>query len=552
MSGTGSAIDGEVAFGLFWQVEPEGNVKMHHAGLIKFLRSQGFFWLKTDDTKRLCREVNRVVEEADITDITNFVYKFIESDKVPDKIEYGVEKRMLLNCMAKGIVNYINFPKLRLLPIKELQFHFDTKEACFFYFNNGVVRITEHDITLDGYSSLKQCVWKRQRRPYSFTLLKPDESQGEFETFCFRVCNEDNKRFEGLQTVIGYLLHRYWHASQPVIPCLLDETTIGTEQAEGGTGKTLICQALGFVRNMVDIDGKTFNPEGSFAYQRVNMDSEILFVDDLDRRVSFESWFSVVTTGLEINQKNKPAFKIQRERTPKIVITSNFPIKSVAGRSTERRKVEFECSQHYGTVKPADEFGHEFFTEWDAAEFNRMFNFFARCVQSYLKNSIITPPSANYGLRQLISTISVDLKEFLDEKMSTRTSDMFNKKDLYSEFLSSYPGQKQFYPSPHRFTLKVHRYLQYHNVQFVEVPANKKTIIEVTDWGDIPVVSDDAVETETYKTLSDTAHDYQVVDTPAATVNTTNGRVMSFAEAMGEVNTSDKKDEPGTTAEPVK
>jgi hypothetical protein len=128
---------------------------------------------------------------------------------------------------------------------------------------------------------------------------------------------------------------------------------------------------------------------------------------------------------------------------------------------------------------------------------------------------------------------------------------MFNKKDLYNEFLNSYKGQVKFYPSPNKFTLKVHKYLQYHNVQFAEVPANKKTIIEVTDWGDMPVVSDDGVESETYKTLSDTTHHYKVVDTVTSNVRETGGQIMSFAEAMGEVNPTDKKDEPRATAEPA-
>lgn len=549
MNDKNSAIGGETTFGLFWQVTPSRDVGIHHAGLIKFLRSQGFFWLKTEDTKRLCREINRVVEEVDITDITNFVYRFIMSDKVPDALGYDVQKKELLNLVARGIEKYINFPKLRLLPIKELPFHFDKKDACYFYFSNGVVQITQHDITMDGYAALKECVWKRQRKPHNYTLLKSDEPPGEFETFCFRVCNEDAERFEGLKTVLGYMLHRYWRASHPVIPCFLDESTLGTEEAMGGSGKTLICQALGFVRNVVDIDGKSFDPQGSFAYQRVNMDTEILFVDDLDRRTSFESWFSVVTTGLEINQKNKPAFKIPRAKTPKIVITSNFPIRSIAGRSTERRKVEFECSQHYGEVKPSDEFGHEFFIDWDAAEFNRMFNFFARCVQAYLTTGIKIPPSANYGLRQLISAISIDLKEFLDDKMCMRTDGTFNKKDLYTEFLTSYPGQRSYFPSPHRFTAKVHKYLQYYNVRFVETPANKKSIIQILNWGDMPYVSDDAGETETYKTLSDTPHDYKVVSTPVSPVKQTSGQEMSFAEAMGMDNSTGVKDGHTGTAE---
>ncbi|MGP8217460.1 MAG: hypothetical protein ACLQQ4_17970 [Bacteroidia bacterium] len=543
-------LEGEVVFGPFWQVAPDNEISIYHEGLNRFLAERGFFYLKADGAKRLCRMEGKLVEECDIADVTRCVYDFINSASVPEILAYTAKKKDLVNKFVRGIDNYINYPKLRLLPIKELKFHCDNKEESFFYFKNGVVRVTKDGISTGNYTGLNDYLWKRKIKPHSFTLLDSNAAAGEFETFCYRVCNKDEKRFESLKTIVGYLLHRYWHASNPVIPCFLDETSLGTDQAMGGTGKTLICQALQYARNLVDVDGKSFDPHGSFAFQRVNMDSEILFVDDLDRKTSFESWFSIASTGIDVNQKNKPAFRIPKEKMFKIVITSNFPIRSIPGRSTERRKVEFECSSYYGEVKPSDEFGHEFFTDWGDDQFNSMFNFLARCVQAYLDKGIIRYKSENYELRQLDSYINKDVMQFLNEKFFSRATDKFIKKDLYHEFLQNYPGQRQYHPSSNGFIMKVHMYLDHFKVQYTEIPANKKTVIEILDWGNLPDADGDAVATDNHKTLSDTPHNYSVVNTPATHSNVPGGQTMTLAEAMGGGKTN--TDASGTTPEPPK
>ncbi len=393
---------------------------------------------------------------------------------------YGFEKNHLINVLVRGIDKYINVPKLRLLGIKEISFHYDTKKESFFYFKNGVVKVTADGINLMDYKELDGFIWMKQVKPYDINLLGVGVSLGDFKEFCFRVCNKDEKRFEALQTIIGYILHRYWSPSLTVVPCFLDETINGTEEAQGGTGKTTICLALGLIRNMIDIDGKDFKPGGDFRFQRLDLDTEIMFIDDLDRHTSFEFCFSIVSAGLEVNQKNKAAFKIPKERTPKIIISSNFPVKCIAGNSSERRKVEFEVSSYYGSaLKPMQEFGREFFQEWNNEDFNHMFNFFINCTQLYLKKGIIQPPQINAALRKLIGELGgSDLKDFLDEKVLSG-AEKWNKKDLYDDFVKSHYGLQKYYPSQNKFMMKVHKYLKYRGIAYEEKPANTKRVIHV-------------------------------------------------------------------------
>ncbi|MGB3947788.1 MAG: hypothetical protein WBM13_07375 [Bacteroidia bacterium] len=531
----GGTVHEEVIFMYFWQITPDGKLSIHHEGLLDFIRGRGFCWMSFNGTKRLVKVEGKIIADADITDINNCVYRFINTDTVPEKLGYGATKKDLLNLFTRGIDNYINVPKLRLLPIRTLPIHRDTKTSSFFYCKNDVVQITADSMTTIGYNTLDGYVWKEQIKQHNFQLLHADQ-KGDFETFAYRICDKNDTKFESLQTILGYLLHRHWPASNPIIPCFLDETVVGDEEAQGGTGKSLLCYALSYIRSMVDVDGKNFKAGTNFAFQRVTQHTELLFVDDLHRGAVFEDWFAIATGGIEVNQKFKAAFRIERAYSPKIVLTSNFPIRTIAGFSGERRKLEFEVGKYYGKHRqPKDEFDKEFFQGWDENDYNQMLNFFARCVQKYLAVGIIEPPSVNGELRKLITELGgSDLLMFLDEKIGLRVKSGFVKQDLYEEFLKANPGQNKYYPSRNRFILKLHKYLAYHGIQYTEMPKNTKARIEITNWGDIPepeptdenmedmpMQGDDeddlpmAGDVEDPTTLSNVAHTYTVIETPS-------------------------------------
>ena len=504
----------ELVFNHFYCIDPKGKVSIHHEGLIEFFRDRGFCWLNTNDSKQLVQMQGNIAAEKDITDVVNSTYEFIWSDLIPENLGNGAKKKDLLNLFVRGIANYINESKLRLLPIVNLKQHRDSPTTSYFYCKDDVVKITADDISISGYTSLDGYVWQDQIKPLGFTLLNPNTDKGDFEKFAYHICDKSDKKFESLQTVIGYILHRYWTASTPIIPCLLDETVVGNEEAQGGTGKTLLCQGFSYVRSMVGVDGKNFKASTNFAFQRVSQGTELLFVDDLPRYAVFEDWFSIVSTGLEVNKKFKGSFKIEREYSPKIILTSNFPIRSIAGYSTERRKLEMEIGTHYGPhLKPTDEFGKEFFQGWDNTEFNKMLNFFARCTQKYLKHGLIEPPSINAKLRKLIMELgSEDLLQFLDEKVYLRNTARFHKRDMYDEFLKSNPGQKKYYPSQNRFIRRVHKYLDHRNITYKETPAATRKVIEIIEWGDVSATDDSAIEVEEKaNSLANTPHKYTTI-----------------------------------------
>ena len=202
------------------------------------------------------------------------------------------------------------------------------------------------------------------------------------------------------------------HKNQSFCPAVILNDEIISDNPEGGTGKGLFMNALGHMKKVVTIDGKSFNFEKSFAYQLVSADTQILVFDDVKKNFDFERLFSVVTEGLTLEKKNKDAIKIPFEKSPKIAITTNYAIKG-AGNSFARRKWELELHQHYSkTYTPLTEFDRLMFggirTRTAVCKFD---NYMIRCLQLYMGEGLMESKFVNLKVRQLSAETCHDFIE---------------------------------------------------------------------------------------------------------------------------------------------
>src|SRR5699024_4305636 len=111
------------------------------------------------------------------------------------------------------------------------------------------------------------------------------------------------------------------------------------------------------------LDGKTFDDKKSFPYQTVSTDTQVLVFDDVKKNWDFESKFSIVTEGITLERKNKDAIKLSVEQSQKMVISTNYVIRSEEN-SHDRRRNEIEIAQYYGANKtPYDDFGRQHFDD---------------------------------------------------------------------------------------------------------------------------------------------------------------------------------------------
>ena len=98
---------------------------------------------------------------------------------------------------------------------------------------------------------------------------------------------------------------------------------------DGGTGKSLLANSISKIRETAQEDGKNFDPTKSFAFQQVNADTKILFIDDLKQGFNFERVFPLISEGLQIEKKYQDRYTIPFEKSPKTNAARATPITTI-------------------------------------------------------------------------------------------------------------------------------------------------------------------------------------------------------------------------------
>ncbi len=420
----------------FWRNE-DGKIKISHSMLIEFLNQNGDRKLKVSNGKFiLVKQEGKFIKETNEGEIIDFIISFIKKIK-----DYG-----LLEVFIKGIGNYISIKKLGLLNAIELVDDKDLKDASRFYFRNTIVEVYQDRVDLIGYDKLEKTIWWDRLLNGNFEKVD-DISVGQFYNFCWNISGKENERFNSLCSILGYLLHRNRERGEQVAITFYDEN-MGNGTAEGRTGKTLLSQALSQVREVIKINGKEYKSNANFKNQRIGLSTDVVVYDDLNKNVSFEDFYSQVTTGIEVEQKRKDSYYIDFKNTPKWMITSNYYIKGPGGSSDRGRRIEFYLANHYSDVyTPEQEFGNRFFDDsWSAEEWNLFYGFLIHCIQIYLQNGLI-----RYEFKNQLSLISRTSKEFVDfAERHFKTNKTYDKREIENQFNTENEGMSAI--SAHKFS----------------------------------------------------------------------------------------------------
>ena len=111
------------------------------------------------------------------------------------------------------------------------------------------------------------------------------------------------------------------------------------------------------------VDGKNFKVDKNFAFQRVDLDTRILAIEDTRKNVDFEGFYAIITEGITVEKKNKDELFIPYKDSPKVMFTTNYTLPS-SGNHAKRRQKVLEFAPYFGLDKtPEDEFGHKLFDD---------------------------------------------------------------------------------------------------------------------------------------------------------------------------------------------
>jgi len=415
----------------FWTKSDKGVVNIVHYLFKEFLEDNGFYKFAPEGSKSFIfvKVTNNLIDHTNEEEIKDCVLNYLETIGDLQVYNYFADK-----------TRFFKEDFLNLLSPVDVYFVSDTKDAAYLYYRNCAVKITKDTKTIIDYIDLGGYVWSDHVIDRDFVMC--DVIDCDFRKFVGNISGNIEKNITSLESTIGYLMHGYKNFSYSPAVILNDENI--TPNPEGGTGKGLFMNALGQMKKLVVIDGKSFNFERSFAYQLVSADTQILCFDDVKKHFDFERLFSVVTEGLTLEKKNKDAIKIPFSKSPKIAITTNYVIKG-EGSSFERRRFELEFKQHYSQFHtPFMEFKKLFFGDWDENEWCQFDNYMINNLMFYLDKGLVKCDAKNSKIKKLIAATNADFIEWCgliddvpNDKLKPNT--LIPKQDLYLDFVKEYP-----------------------------------------------------------------------------------------------------------------
>jgi hypothetical protein len=439
----------------FWFYDDKGKIKLNPYAFKIWLEQNNFmkFYPSKSKTFTFIRKEQNFIEETNDKLIKDYVLKELLDNK-----EYGLQP---FNMMAMN-TKFFTPEFLSYLESADITIKQDTQTEAYLYFQNCALKITKDKVIEIDYLNLDGYVWKNQiiDRPYK----KEDHHPSVFREFIWLVSGRNKLKYNTFKSVIGYLLHTFKTSANNKAIIFNDETI--SENPNGGSGKGLFWNAISKLKKVSMIDGKTFEFSKTFPYQTVSTDCQLLVFDDVKKNFSFESLFSIITEGITLEYKGQDAIKIPIEKSPKLLITTNYTVGGVGG-SFDRRKFEIEFSSYFGAHNtPLDHFNHLLFDDWNEEEWSRFDSYMVNCLQYYLQHGLVEYEFGNLVTRKFIKETSFEFYEWTKEG-AIKVNERSTKGKIYEDFTNEFPDYKK-YLSQKRFKKWLELYATFIDAEYKE------------------------------------------------------------------------------------
>lgn len=450
----------------FWGFNKKGEIEIKPYRLKIYLENLNYFkFYPIDNTKPfvfITKKENFIntVNEFNIKDV--IMNNLIEINQI-DVFDTVAQKTTLFTPQY-----------LSMLDTANVTIEKDGENYAMIYYKNCAVKVFKDYFEILEYSELEGFVWENQIIKRDFT--DSDHHDSMFRKFVWLISGQDVGRYNTFKSIIGYLLHSYKTSANNKAIILNDENI--SDGPNGGSGKGILINAIGHMKRTSVIDGKTFDPNKSFAYQTVSSDCQVLAYDDVRRNFDFERLFSQITEGLTIEYKNQGAIKLPVQDSPKILITTNYAIKTTGG-SFLRRVFEVELSNHFNyQYTPLDEFGCMLFDGWDEKEWARYDKYMINCLQYYLENGLVEYETVNLGLKKFINETCQEFFEFVEDG-NIPTNQRLVKAEIYQNFKDE--NEDMRFLTKRLFSGWVKNYAKFKGYEYLDGSSNSKRWFELVD-----------------------------------------------------------------------
>lgn len=460
-------IEKDTSVNEFWNFSDTGAVQVISHKFKYWLEQNGFYKLYPEgsDSYVFVRKQNNLVSDTSEARIKDFVLNYLEKQENILIYEYFVSK-----------TKFFKDDYLSLLSNVDVKFNKDTKTTSYLYFRNKAVKITESKVELVDYMHLDGYVWEKHIIDRDFEIR--EDYENDFQQLIFNISGQDETKEKGMRSTIGYLMHSYKSGADNVAVILNDEMI--SENPNGGTGKGIFINALSKLKRVVVIDGKTFDFGKSFPYQTVSADTHLLVFDDVKKNFNFEFLFSLITEGITLEKKNKDAIKLPVERSPKILISTNYAIKG-DGNSFDRRKWDLEFAQYYSKNKtPEDEFGRLLFDDWGHDDWVKFDNYMISNLMLYLKDGLKNTEFKNLDIRRFIAKTDFSFYEWVMEEGNLPLDVRIYKNDKFNDYVNEHPDTKRWL-TQNRFSKWIDDYIYFKDYKVISGRDHRNRWIEISE-----------------------------------------------------------------------
>jgi hypothetical protein len=446
---------------IFWHEEqigiknPKYNLVIDKAKFIYFLNHIGFYKYWIDPSLSIFVKVDgAIIEETSPEKMFDHLHKFI--NELPLEISVNFTNADLWNILIKDIRYFGCREFLTSIPALSDDFILDSKDESFVFFRNACVSVGKEDAKLIDYKSLDGYIWKDQLIDHDLNLLPQEESFNTdlsiFGKLLEFICSPpnplspldrksrvpDENRLCSLLSAIGYLLHTFKDPTLTKAVVFCEERIALQDESNGRSGKGLVANAIGKLRKRIVFNGKQLDFQDRFLFQRVTVDTQILYFDDTKKGFNFENLFSIITEGLVVEGKGKKSFDIPFNKSPKILLSTNNVLSNDSG-SHRARKHEIEFSDYFSAdFTPFDQFNQLLFEQgWldSSSEWDKFYSFMIYCIQYFLKNGLIDYDKKNLDERKLLDSIPEEFYEFAtDYIVGLSSGNRISRREIYNQF----------------------------------------------------------------------------------------------------------------------
>ncbi|MGV8094485.1 MAG: CHC2 zinc finger domain-containing protein [Mangrovibacterium sp.] len=520
-------------------------LSFNYYNCFNFLMNRGFWRIQMKSGQwDFIHLENRVIHKVDNYAIKDFITEFTEE----------IKEISVLNMIYRGGPQYLGHEKLSNLKYFMPNTEKATRDTQCMFFQEKIWEITAESIKEMSYSEFSKHVWEDKIIRAKIDIISPmvkvtrmteeirskldpefgDIPDGEFfidftddgknchflqflnntSNFTWRKeqkyeqskKDEDapemfeyfmnNRHLLNKLTAIGYLLHDYKNDSELKAVIAMDGKISEVGSSNGRTGKSIMGRAIEQIIPTEYIAAKNKKiTEDNFLFGDVTEKTKVIFLDDVRANIDFEFFFPVISGKLKVNPKGAQPFTLEQEDTPKLFMTTNHAING-EGSSFRDRQAFCAFSDFYNDDhKPIDDFGKNFFTEWEYDQWNLFYNLMANCLQLYFQSlhegwagknkGIVDPPMETLEKRRLRQQIGEDLLQWADATFAvdndqvpvtgSRLNSRESRKELFDDFLEQNAHARKYLTAT-QFKKRILYYCKYKGYHFNPNKPNEEGI----------------------------------------------------------------------------